>query len=96
VARRQPAPRREDLLGAGAILDALGLPLSPEARVARNAFRAPVPDLAVILRACISGQELIDRGFGEDVEFAAALNANLLDSGCYRGEILLLRHRGVG
>ena len=81
-------PAVEDLLGAGAILDALGLRLSAEARVARDAFRAAVPDLAAILRASVSGQELIGRGFAEDVEFAAALNvsstAPFLRDGAYR------------
>ena len=69
-------PAVEDLLGAGAILDALGMPLSAEARVARDAFRAAEPDLAAILRASVSGRELISRGFQEDVEFAAALNVS--------------------
>ena len=69
-------PAIEDLFGAGAILDALDLPLSAEARVARDAFRAAEPDLAALLRASVSGQELIDRGFAEDVEFAAALNVS--------------------
>jgi 2-phosphosulfolactate phosphatase len=85
-------PAVEDLLGAGAILDALGLPLSPEARVACDAFRSAVPDLTVILRACVSGQELIGRGFGEDVEFAAALNvstiAPILHGGAYQAWVL--------
>jgi len=70
-------PAVEDFLGAGAILDALGLRLSAEARVARDAFRAAIPDLAAILRASVSGRELIRRGFAEDVEFAAALNVSI-------------------
>lgn len=81
-------PAIEDLLGAGAILDALGMPLSAEARVARDAFRGAVPDLGLVLRASVSGQELIGRGFAEDVEFAAALNvsatAPFLCDGAYR------------
>jgi 2-phosphosulfolactate phosphatase len=83
-------PAVEDLLGAGAILEALGfeIRLSAEARVARDAFRAAVPDLAAILRASVSGQELIGRGFAEDVEFAAALNvsatAPFLREGAYQ------------
>ena len=85
-------PAIEDLLGAGAILDALGLPLSAEARVARDAFRAAAPDLAAILGASVSGQELISRGFEKDVEFAAALNvsttAPFLRDGAYRAAAL--------
>ena len=81
-------PAIEDLLGAGAILDALGMPLSAEARVARDAFRGAVPDLGLILRTSVSGQELIGRGFAEDVEFAAALNVSVtapfLCDGAYR------------
>jgi 2-phosphosulfolactate phosphatase len=81
-------PAVEDLLGAGAILDALDMRLSAEARVARDAFRAAVPDLAAILHASVSGQELIGRGFAEDIEFAAALNvsaaAPVLCDGAYR------------
>ena len=69
-------PAIEDQLGAGAILDALGMQLSAEARVARDAFRGAASDLCPVLRASISGQELIGRGFAEDVEFAAALNAS--------------------
>ena len=78
----------EDLLGAGAILDALDLPLSAEAQIARDTFHAATPDLAAIIRASMSGQELIGRGFQEDVEFAAALNvsavAPLLRNGAYQ------------
>jgi len=81
-------PAVEDLLGAGAILDALDMPLTAEARVARDAFRAAVPDLAAILRGSVSGQELVGRGFEKDVAFAAALNvstaAPFLRDGEYR------------
>jgi 2-phosphosulfolactate phosphatase len=81
-------PAVEDFLGAGAILDALGLRLSAEARVARDAFRVAVPDVAAILRGSVSGQELIGRGFAEDVEFAAGLNvsatAPFLRDGAYQ------------
>src|SRR5437868_2746657 len=81
-------PAVEDLLGAGAILEALDLPLSSEARVARDAFLAAVPDLAAIIRGSVSGQELIGRGFAEDVEFAAALNLStatpMLRGGAYQ------------
>jgi 2-phosphosulfolactate phosphatase len=85
-------PAIEDMLGAGAILDALGVSLSAEARVARDAFRAALPDLATILRTSVSGQELIGRGFAEDVEFAAAYNLStavpVLRDGVYRAAAL--------
>ena len=81
-------PAVEDLLGAGAILDALDLPLSAEARIARDAFRGAGAELSLILRASVSGQELIGRGFQEDVEFAAAFDVSavvpILRDGAYR------------
>jgi 2-phosphosulfolactate phosphatase len=81
-------PAVEDLLGAGAILEALDLSPSPEALVAREAFRAVRHDLTSILRGSISGRELVGRGFAKDVELAAALNlsttAPLLRDGAFR------------
>ena len=81
-------PAIEDLLGAGAILDALDLPLSSEARVARDAFRSATEDLAAMIRGSMSGGELIGRGFEEDVEFAVARDvstaAPMLREGAYR------------
>jgi 2-phosphosulfolactate phosphatase len=68
-------PAAEDLWGAGAILHALvrqGTPgLSPEARLAAAAYAEVAPRIARELRACASGVELIERGFGSDVEIAA-------------------------
>jgi 2-phosphosulfolactate phosphatase len=81
-------PAIEDLLGAGAILDALGGPLSSEARIARDAFRSVGADLATMIRGSFSGRELIDRGFEEDVELAAAydvsVTAPVLRDGSYQ------------
>lgn len=71
-------PAIEDLLGAGAIIDHLGLDCSAEAEVARNAFRAAGNDLGRLIRDSVSGRELIDRGFPGDVE--AALEVGV--SGC--------------
>lgn len=69
-------PCIEDFLCAGQIISALskhGCTLSPEARIASNAFKSAVnvPD---ILRDCASGRELIQDGYGQDVELAAQLN----------------------
>jgi 2-phosphosulfolactate phosphatase len=68
-------PAAEDLWGAGAILHALGqrgtTGLSPEARLAAAAYAEVAPRIARELRACASGVELIERGFGSDVEIAA-------------------------
>ena len=70
-------PAVEDLWGAGAVVAGLvdlgATGLSPEARLAEQAFRAArLPDDLV---ACASGRELVDAGFGEDVAIAAELDA---------------------
>ena len=64
-------PAVEDLWGAGAFLSALGpRRLSVEARSARVAYEN-VGDLDLGMRDCVSGLELIGRGFAEDVAIAA-------------------------
>jgi 2-phosphosulfolactate phosphatase len=83
-------PCAEDLWGAGAVLDALpAADLSPEARLAADAFRAVEADLRAELRACASGQELVDAGFAGDVDVAADLDVAdivpVLDDGEFRG-----------
>ncbi|KRB44621.1 2-phosphosulfolactate phosphatase [Phenylobacterium sp. Root700] len=80
-------PAIEDLIGAGAIIEALDLPGEPEALVAREAFRSAKPHLGETLRGCRSGQELIGREHAMDVEIALELNvshcAPLLKNGAY-------------
>ena len=80
-------PAVEDLIGAGAIIDELGLPCTPEAEIARQAFCGARSNLAHLLRTCVSGTELIDRGFPQDVELALDWNASaaapLLIDGAY-------------
>lgn len=74
-------PSVEDLLGAGAVLRALtdlagpGVRLAPEARAAIGAFDAARDELGEWLAGSSSGRELIAIGFGDDVEAAAALDA---------------------
>lgn len=69
-------PSIEDQIGAGAIVDALShLRTSPEARVAAAAFASAERQLPEVLRSCVSGRELIDRGFPDDVDIAAALDS---------------------
>jgi len=63
-------PSLEDWLGAGAILARLSGRLSPEAEAAVESYRTLRPRLAPTVRACVSGRELIARGFAEDVEVA--------------------------
>lgn len=87
-------PAVEDLWGAGAVLAALvdlgHAGLSPEARVAEQAFRAVADRLPADLRDCASGRELVDGGFGADVDVAAGLDVSdavpvLRDGAFHRG-----------
>ena len=69
-------PAYEDLVGAGAVVDRLtgrdpGVQLSPEAEAAALAFRSLRP-----LERCPSGQELVERGFAEDVRIAAEIDVS--------------------
>jgi 2-phosphosulfolactate phosphatase len=74
-------PALEDHLGAGAVLSALArlgylAAMSPEACAALAVFRAAESHLYGWMTQCVSGRELIDRGFGSDVEVAADLDAS--------------------
>lgn len=82
----------EDMIGAGSILskmhDSL---LSPEARAAVTVFKAVEQDLLPSLRDCVSGRELVNRGFTEDVAVAAQLNVSdavpILTDGAFRSQV---------
>jgi 2-phosphosulfolactate phosphatase len=65
-------PAVEDLIGAGAILHALGGRPSPEARAAVAAFLDAAPDLSAALSTCVSGRELAASDLAADVRLAAA------------------------
>jgi len=74
-------PSVEDLLGAGAILAALDPAASisapgccPEAAAARAAFVGARPRLRDILPTTVSGRELIERGWSDDVDTSSALD----------------------
>jgi 2-phosphosulfolactate phosphatase len=70
-------PCAEDLWGAGAVLALLpDADLSPEARLAADAFRAVEPRLRAALHGCAGGRELADAGFADDVDVAAALDVS--------------------
>jgi 2-phosphosulfolactate phosphatase len=70
-------PAAEDLWGAGAVLDALAQgDLSPEAALARDAFRAVAGRLAESMSGCAGGQELAAVGFADDVLVAAGLDVS--------------------
>jgi 2-phosphosulfolactate phosphatase len=73
-------PAVEDLWGAGAVIAALSeiadCSLSPEAATAAAAFRAIAASLPTALPATVSGRELIQAGFDEDVAIAAELDTS--------------------
>ncbi|QGN33236.1 2-phosphosulfolactate phosphatase [Microlunatus sp. Gsoil 973] len=74
-------PALEDHLGAGAILSELvelgfGDRMSPEAAAAAQLFDAASERLADRLHQCVGGRELIEAGFGTDVDVAAELNVS--------------------
>lgn len=81
-------PAIEDFLGAGAIVDHLDYPCSPEAQVARDAYRAAGNELASLVRLSRSGRELVDRGFSGDVDMAVEHDVSttvpILSDGAYR------------
>ncbi|MEJ3743363.1 2-phosphosulfolactate phosphatase [Actinomycetes bacterium KLBMP 9797] len=71
-------PGVEDLLGAATVLDGLidaPAGYSVEAAVAL-ATLASVPDVPAAVRGCVSGRELIERGFGDDVEIAVEFGSS--------------------
>jgi 2-phosphosulfolactate phosphatase len=80
-------PAIEDLIGAGAIIEAIGFDGEPETVTARDAFRSAEPHLKQTLLWCRSGRELAEREHEMDVEIAAELNvshcAPLLRNGAY-------------
>ncbi|WP_407540037.1 2-phosphosulfolactate phosphatase [Deinococcus radiomollis] len=89
-------PAVEDLWGAGAVISELYSgeshgndrpTCSPEARAATDAFLAVQSRLPDALAACSSGRELIERGSGEDLAWAAAFGVSgavpLLQGGAY-------------
>jgi 2-phosphosulfolactate phosphatase len=71
-------PAIEDMWGAGGVIAALHdmgwVDLSPEARMAMASFRSVAGTIADDLRGSASGQELIDIGFGQDVDDAAVVD----------------------
>lgn len=71
-------PSVEDQLGAAGVLDALsGVPggLSVEAAMALAAL-ASTPDVPAAVRGCVSGRELVEGGFADDVEIAVRVGVS--------------------
>lgn len=76
-------PALEDQLGAGAILSevlALGYQdrLSPEALATAEAFLASRGHLKERMAGCVSGRELVSKGFDSDVDIAGEFNASTI------------------
>lgn len=87
-------PCAEDLWGAGAVLALLPeAELSPEARLAAAAFRAVEERLHAELRACASGRELVEAGFGDDLDLAAELDVADVVPVLEAGEFVPASHR---
>lgn len=62
----------EDLLGAGSVLAMFDpYELGPEARAVVAAWHEAEPDIVDRLLGCVSGRELVDAGFRDDVTLAA-------------------------
>ena len=83
-------PAAEDLWGAGAVLALLPRDdLSPEARLAADAFLAIEASLADSVHGCAGGLELTAADFAEDVDVAAELDVSdvvpMLAGGEFRG-----------
>lgn len=66
----------EDQIGAGAVIAAWLGRRSVAAEAARAVFDRFADDLEGALRLTQSGRELIDRGYPQDVEYAAELNVS--------------------
>jgi len=81
-------PAIEDLMGAGAVIRALDLPCTAEAQAMMNAYCALKDDIAGLVWNCLSGQELRERGFSNDIDLAVQQNSSscapYLENGAFR------------
>ena len=66
-------PSLEDWIGAGAIINRLRGPLSPEAQASLDVYRAASADLS---QTCGSGVELVDRGYEAGVALPSELDVS--------------------
>lgn len=69
-------PSFEDLIGAGAIIYHLAGKLSPESKLALDAYIANKDDLIAKLMQCSSGKELVEIGFKDDVTIIGQINSD--------------------
>lgn len=66
----------EDIFGAGAIISRLYGSISPEAEMAANIYQSLHNKETETLLNCVSGIELVERGYKEDVYLAADINVS--------------------
>jgi len=69
-------PALEDILGAGAILSRLEGVKTAEAQTAVEMFECARPKLQDRIMSCVSGIELIERGYERDVLIASELDVS--------------------
>ena len=69
-------PAWEDLVGAGAIINEVDGERSPEAAVAEMAYLSVMGEVLERMLKTVSGRELVQRGFTDDVHLACAENAD--------------------
>jgi 2-phosphosulfolactate phosphatase len=88
-------PALEDLLGAAAIIAAFGpgCARTPEAAATEAAWTTHREQADELMLGCVSGRELVERGFGDDVTLAADHDAQdtvaVLKDGAFRPDSAL-------
>lgn len=69
-------PAWEDLIGAGAIINELDGLRSPEAAVAEMAYLSVIGEVEERMMATVSGRQLVEAGFADDIRLACDENAD--------------------
>jgi 2-phosphosulfolactate phosphatase len=69
-------PSLEDFFGAGAVIAALDGSRSPEAAAAADAWLAAAPRIHDAVSSCASDKEVVERGWGRDLEYAVSVDAS--------------------
>lgn len=65
----------EDYLGGGAVISYLKGELSAESRAAMDIYNSSKSNLKQIITESVSGRELIEKGFSEDISIACEVNS---------------------
>lgn len=69
-------PSLEDYVGAGAVIAVLTGSRSPEAEAAADAWHTAAPRVGDVVASCVSGREVLARGWERDLEFAVDIDAS--------------------